>query len=106
MFRYSIFETALGHMGIVVSQNGLHMVVMPKKSAAEVKKALEEHYTDELTRDEKGLARISSKLREYLKGKRVVFKEKFDVDGITPFEMKVWDIVFGIPYGEVRSYAW
>ena len=26
--------------------------------------------------------------------------------GATPFEMKVWDTVFGIPYGEVRSYDW
>jgi methylated-DNA-[protein]-cysteine S-methyltransferase len=29
-----------------------------------------------------------------------------DVGGATPFEIRVWDTVNGIPYGEVRSYDW
>jgi O-6-methylguanine DNA methyltransferase len=106
MYKYSIFETKLGHMGVVISQKGLHMTILPQKTAEAVKKVMEEHYTEELIRDEKCLAKISGKIRDYLNGEQVVFKEKFDVTGITSFEMKVWDIVYGIPYGETRSYDW
>jgi len=106
MYKYSIFETSLGWMGAVVSPHGLHMIILPKKSAGEIKKVLEEHYTEELIRDENSLAEISGRIQDYLEGKVNRFKEKFDVSGITPFEMKVWDTVYGIPYGEVRSYDW
>lgn len=106
MYKYSIFETSLGYMGAVASSKGLHMVILPKKSEKEVKEILEEHYTEELVRDEKELEKISRKVKDYLKGKKVRFKERLDARGATPFEMKVWDTVYGIPYGEVRSYGW
>lgn len=106
MFKYSIFETSLGFMGAVASAGGLHMIILPKKTEIEVKRELEQHYTEELIRDEKKLAGIVGKLKAHLAGKKVVYKEKFDVSGATPFELKVWDTVNGIPYGEVRSYEW
>ena len=106
MFKYSIFKTPLGHMGVVASQKGLQLIVLPRKSEAEVKKLFGEHYTVELVRDERALAGIVRKIINYFAGNKVLFKEKYDVTGATPFEIKVWDTVFGIPYGEVRSYAW
>lgn len=106
MFKYSIFETKLGCLGVVASPKGLHMVILPKKTEIEVKRELEKHYTEELVRDEKGLAKISGKIKDYLAGGKVIFKEKFDAGGATPFEIKVWDAVYGIPYGETRSYDW
>lgn len=106
MYKYSIFQTKLGYMGAVLSPKGLHMVILPKKSEAEVKRELEKHYTGELIRDEKGLAGIVKKIDNYLAGKKVVFNEKMDVVGGTPFEIKVWDTCNGIPYGETRSYDW
>ncbi len=106
MFKYSIFKTPLGYMGVVASPKGLHLIILPRKNEAEVKKILEEHYAVELFRDEKALAGVVKKINNYFAGNKVLFKEKFDVGGATPFEIKVWDTVFGIPYGEVRSYAW
>ena len=106
MFRYSIFNTSLGHMGVVASAKGLHMVILPRQSEKEVKEFLEEHYALELYRDEKKLEGIARKIKSYLNGKVVTFREDLDVGGATPFEMRVWDTVYGIPYGEVRSYAW
>lgn len=82
------------------------MVILPRQSEREVKRELEAHYTDELVRDEKVLAAVTKKIKDYLSGKKVNFRVKFDVLGSTPFEIKVWDAVNGIPYGEVRSYAW
>jgi hypothetical protein len=106
MFRYSIFNTSLGHMGVVASAKGLHMVILPRKSEREVKEFLEGHYALELYRDEKKMEGIARKINSYLNGKVVTFREDLDVGGATPFEMRVWDTVYGIPYGEVRSYAW
>jgi O-6-methylguanine DNA methyltransferase len=92
-------------MGAVASPNGLHMVILPRKKQSEVKSILEEHYL-ELYRDEKKFIPLAKKISNYFEGEKVIFKENIDVSGATPFEMKVWDMVFGIPYGEVRSYAW
>jgi O-6-methylguanine DNA methyltransferase len=106
MFKYSIFKTALGFMGAVASDKGLHMVILPQPSELAVKQKLEEHYTEELIRDERAFAPLAKKIKEHLAGKKIVYKEKFDAGGATPFELKVWDITYGIPYGEVRSYDW
>lgn len=92
-------------MGTVASERGLHMVILPKKKIEEVKKELEGHYI-ELTRDEEGLKGVAGRMRDYLTGKRVKFREKMDLEGATDFELKVWDMTLGIPYGETRSYAW
>ncbi|MEM1944567.1 MAG: methylated-DNA--[protein]-cysteine S-methyltransferase [Nitrososphaerota archaeon] len=42
-------------------------------------------------------------LREYLTGARREFKLPLDLRG-TPFQVKVWETVAGIPYGELWSY--
>jgi methylated-DNA-[protein]-cysteine S-methyltransferase len=106
MFRYSLFATPLGHMGVVASPKGLHMVVLPRRTENEVKMELEGHYTEELVRDEKGLSGIRQKLLNYLAGKKIIFNVNLDAAHATPFEIKVWDTVNGIPYGQSRSYDW
>jgi methylated-DNA-[protein]-cysteine S-methyltransferase len=105
MYKYSIFETKYGYMGVVASERGLHMVLLPRKRAEDIKKELKKHYT-EIIRDEEGLKGVGGRIREYLDGKKVKFREKMDMTGATAFELKVWDATLGIPYGETRSYAW
>jgi methylated-DNA-[protein]-cysteine S-methyltransferase len=106
MYKYSIFETALGYMGAVSSAKGLHMIILPKKNEKEVKRVLEEHYTADLMRDEKALSRLVSEIKDYLLGGKKNIKVNVDASGATHFEIKVWDATYGIPYGEVRSYDW
>ncbi|HTY13113.1 MAG TPA: methylated-DNA--[protein]-cysteine S-methyltransferase [Candidatus Omnitrophota bacterium] len=105
MFRYTVFETAYGSMGAVLSDAGLHMIVLPRKKADEVKKELESHYL-ELARDDAPFKKLSARINDHLSGKTVKFTEKMDLSGSTPFELKVWDVTMGIPRGEVRSYEW
>jgi len=100
-----MFETAYGVVGVVASDRGLHMIILPKKKIEEVKKELEGHYL-ELVRDEQGLKGVAGRIRDYLGGKPVKFREKMDLIGATPYELRVWDVTLGIPYGETRSYAW
>lgn len=42
-------------------------------------------------------------LTEYLAGKRKIFTVPFTLKG-TDFQMKVWNALCAIPYGETRSY--
>jgi methylated-DNA-[protein]-cysteine S-methyltransferase len=42
-------------------------------------------------------------LREYLNGERGAFELPLDPQG-TPFQLKVWHALVGIPYGKTRSY--
>lgn len=92
-------------MGVTATEKGLHMILLPKKSSTDIKKELESHYL-ELYRDDKGLEGVGGRMRDYLNGKPVIFRERMDLAGATPFELKVWDITMGIPRGQVRSYEW
>ena len=44
-----------------------------------------------------------AELREYAAGRRKRFTVPLDLDG-TPFQLKVWNALLRIPYGETRSY--
>jgi len=44
-----------------------------------------------------------AELREYAAGRRKRFTVPLDLDG-TAFQLKVWNALLGIPYGETRSY--
>jgi O-6-methylguanine DNA methyltransferase len=67
---------------------------------------LGEHYVVDIFRDEKRFKRLAKKFKHYFVGSKVFFDEALDVEGATPFELRVWDTVYHIPYGEVRSYSW
>mgnify|MGYP000433421566 CR=1 FL=1 len=44
-------------------------------------------------------------LEEYFAGRRRVFDLPLDLRG-TPFQLRVWNELLRIPYGETRSYSW
>lgn len=46
----------------------------------------------------------SNQIQEYLAGKRSVFDLPIEVEG-TPFQLKVWEALQNIPYGQTRTYA-
>jgi AraC family transcriptional regulator, regulatory protein of adaptative response / methylated-DNA-[protein]-cysteine methyltransferase len=50
------------------------------------------------------LTTLHKELGEYFAGKRQLFSVPVDMRG-TPFEMRVWQELQRIPYGETRSYA-
>lgn len=52
------------------------------------------------------LAELPDKMISYFGGERVDFDEPVDLDRLTPFQRRVLEVTRGIPYGEVRSYAW
>jgi O-6-methylguanine DNA methyltransferase len=50
------------------------------------------------------LQQAMDQLRRYLAGERIEFTCPLDLHG-TPFQVAVWEMLYRIPYGEVRSYA-
>lgn len=50
------------------------------------------------------LQQAMDELRRYFAGERVQFACSLDLHG-TPFQIAVWEELFSIPYGEIRSYG-
>ena len=50
------------------------------------------------------LGQAMDELRRYLAGERIQFSCPLDLHG-TPFQVAVWNALYRIPYGEVRSYS-
>jgi methylated-DNA-[protein]-cysteine S-methyltransferase len=49
-------------------------------------------------------AALSAQLAEYFAGERTTFEIPLAQDG-TPFELRVWEALRAIPYGETRTYG-
>ena len=45
-------------------------------------------------------------LKEYFKGKQVIFDFLLNMNQGTTFQRRVWEKLLGIPYGECRTYKW
>jgi O-6-methylguanine DNA methyltransferase len=55
--------------------------------------------------DEMHFRNIIKQISDLAKGKRIEFKADLDLYG-TPFQLKVWNAIAKIPWGETRSYVW
>lgn len=56
-------------------------------------------------RNQKIIQPYAKEVGEYLKGKRHDFTFPIDWSTLRPFQLKTLKAVFGIPYGETRTYA-
>jgi O-6-methylguanine DNA methyltransferase len=98
-------ETSIGAFGAVLTARGLACLTFPSDSLdgceAWVRgRAPEAH----VIRDHPALAVLSAQLNAYFEGSLREFSVPLDLRG-TPFQMKAWQALREIPYGEVRSYA-
>ena len=50
------------------------------------------------------LQQAMDELRRYLAGEKMQFSCPLDLHG-TPFQIEVWEELYRIPYGEIRTYA-
>ncbi len=91
---------------LVATDNGLVQVTLPRESTLEnieawvmkkIPKAI-------LIQNPERVAVYKLQLQEYLDGKRKTFTVALDFRG-TAFQNSVWQALFEIPYGEMRSYA-
>jgi methylated-DNA-[protein]-cysteine S-methyltransferase len=103
--KYVTFDTDLGWVSILASNNGLLKATLPQRSSQE---ALDLLGTEarEAVWSPNGFADLTERLRGYFLGKRVAFPDKLDLAKATPFQRLVWEKTRLIPYAETRTYLW
>lgn len=91
---------------LAATENGLIQITLPHESTLEkveewVKKKIPNAV---LSQEPTKVAPYKQQLKEYLDGERMKFTFALDFRG-TSFQNSVWQALFEIPYGEMRSYA-
>lgn len=85
----SIIKTPIGNIEIT-EDNG--KIISIKKTEKNI-----------ISTDNKILLQAEKELKEYFDGKRKKFTLPLDLRG-TDFQLRVWNVLREIPYGETRSY--
>ncbi len=96
---YTTLKTPIGLLTLVSSDRGLTAVLWEEDhSLHEQFEAAVEDVTHPV------LQHARQQLNEYFAGARRTFTVKLDLVG-TPFQVRVWDALRGIPFGQTRSYS-
>ncbi|MCL2707090.1 MAG: MGMT family protein [Dehalococcoidia bacterium] len=103
--HFAAFKTALGWLGIGITEKGIARLALPQTGEKEVLTALRlnsetayisfEHLDD-----------IISRIQAYCEGQYLDFSETLDLSSGSIFEQQVWSTCRSIPYGHTRSYGW
>lgn len=104
MIRYRLLETPFGAAAIAGSERGLARVYLPMQSPAQLRRAVLSDYRH-AHEDPTLLESLVRELTRYFAGQPVRFRVKFDWPGATPFQARIWNACFTIPYGRTLSYA-
>ena len=99
------FDSPLGAMRVATTERGLAYVQLPHASGRGFAGWLRSQAPD--ARVEEAFApnrRAVGQILQYLEGKRREFELELDPRG-TPFQLRVWQELLRIPYGETRSYG-
>ena len=99
------FETPIGSMLCATTERGLAYVQLPRAGGRGFAGWLRRFAPDAEVRT--GFAPNKAAVQqilEYLEGKRSVFELPLDLRG-TEFQLRVWNALLAIPYGETRSYG-
>jgi O-6-methylguanine DNA methyltransferase len=100
------FETKIGKIFIASSDKGLCKISLMKGGDSEEHffSWLKKYYPDnKLIDDEEKNIDTIKQLKDYLDGKLKDFTLILDMKGTT-FQIKVWECLREIPYGEIRTY--
>jgi methylated-DNA-[protein]-cysteine S-methyltransferase len=97
MMFYDYFETGLiGTLTLVGDEEGLRHIVFPKEKNAFL-------IRDDWKKNPEFFEPVKAQLRAYFRGELKQFDVALAPVG-TPFQLKVWQALRTIPYGELVSY--
>ena len=90
--RYSVWSSPIGPLTLCVSERGLVLLAFGERAPKGA------------VRDDGATAECRRQLQEYFEGRRHEFTVPLDLQG-TDFQMRCWQALLKIPYGETRTYA-
>jgi methylated-DNA-[protein]-cysteine S-methyltransferase len=102
-FRYAIYDTDMGWIGVLGSAAGLRRVTLPRRSAEDAYQLL---CVDDAVDSPSLFQDLIRRFRAYFSGHEVTFSNRLDLAGTTGFQQRVWAKTRLIPYGTTRSYRW
>ena len=99
-------QTEAGWVGLVVSPHGLLALEFPRPTEEEALANLQARWPNGVLIEEPALVKVKEQLRRYYAGEPVAFQVELDLEGYTPFQIRVWQATQEIPYGQTRPYSW
>jgi AraC family transcriptional regulator of adaptative response/methylated-DNA-[protein]-cysteine methyltransferase len=99
-------ESPLGMMIAGATDKGVCFLEWHDRGGiSRIKQRVQKRYKMPLVKgNNRHLDQLEKELSNYFEGELKRFKVKVDVTG-TPFELKTWEKLLLIPYGETRSYS-
>jgi len=104
-YSYTVFDTRLGWIAIVASEQGLCKLTLPQPAPDKALTLIGDMLP-------KAVASVSSfkeliaHIERYFEGEEVSFTDALDLRTSTTFQQEVWKATCTIPYGETRAYGW
>ncbi|CAM3444231.1 methylated-DNA--[protein]-cysteine S-methyltransferase [Paenibacillus lupini] len=94
-----------GMIYLAATEAGLIQITLPNESFAQVEAWVSKKIPKAiLIQDPTRVSEYKQQVQQYLDGTRKTFTFPLDFRG-TAFQNAVWQALFNIPYGEMRSYA-
>ena len=93
----------MGWVSVLASQKGITRLGLPcetREAALSIINCL--HCAH---RDDQYFKELAGQIQAYFTGKYVIFNEKLDLDGYSPFYRDVWRLTCEVPYGSTASYS-
>nr|WP_094096379.1 tRNA epoxyqueuosine(34) reductase QueG [Paenibacillus physcomitrellae] len=106
VFFYEEMSSPIGPLTLVKSSKGLCLIEFGEVEATlemTLKWASKQHPEAKLVRSFDELQETVEQLKGYFSGERTDFALKLDMRG-TPFQLKVWQALLAVPYGQTASY--
>ena len=104
---FTIFDTAIGHCGIMWGPRGISGVQLPMGSDDKIRSRIRQRHGDLAEQKAQGeVQRAIDGMVELLAGKPVdLTSVELDLEGVPEFNRSVYDIARGIPPGQTLTYG-
>jgi methylated-DNA-[protein]-cysteine S-methyltransferase len=105
VLSHATLATPVGTLHLYGTADGLMTVVLPGESCEAAERRLRRLLGPLAVDDDEAMhERALQQLAEYFAGRRQAFDLPLAMLG-TPFQQRVWQAVFSVPYGQTRSYG-
>lgn len=106
--RFDLFASSIGAVGLVWTPRGITGVQIPAQDDDATLRTLRKRFPDatEATTRPEFVSDAIAAMRGLLAGDRISLAAiPLDLDGVSDFELRVYDIASAIPVGETLSYG-